>query len=80
MEEILKYFVDFTDQQLAQFAQLDPFYREWNEKINLISRKDIDNLYPNHILHSLAILKCSGEIVRISSKSLFCMTKDSPGS
>lgn len=57
MEEILKYFVDFTDQQRAQFAQLDPFYREWNEKINLVSRKDIDNLYPNHILHSLAILK-----------------------
>jgi len=57
MEDILKYFTDFSAQQQAQFAQLEPFYTEWNEKINLISRKDIENLYPNHILHSLAILK-----------------------
>jgi 16S rRNA (guanine527-N7)-methyltransferase len=52
---ILKYFSDFTPKQEEQFRALDGLYREWNEKINLISRKDIDALYEKHILHSLAI-------------------------
>ena len=57
MDEILKYYPDLTQQQKDQFAALGPLYREWNEKINVISRKDIDNLYLHHILHSLAIAK-----------------------
>ena len=55
MEIILKYFSDFTPAQLNQFAVLDPIYKEWNSKINVISRKDIDGLYEKHVLHSLAI-------------------------
>ena len=55
MEIILKYFADFTDVQLAQFGKLEDLYKEWNEKINVISRKDIDSLYEKHVLHSLAI-------------------------
>jgi len=55
MEAILKYFSDFTLVQLKQFAALDPLYKEWNSKINVISRKDIDGLYEKHVLHSLAI-------------------------
>ncbi|HXS37643.1 MAG TPA: 16S rRNA (guanine(527)-N(7))-methyltransferase RsmG [Flavipsychrobacter sp.] len=55
MEIILKYFADFTETQLQQFRQLEYLYKEWNEKINVISRKDIDSLYEKHILHSLAI-------------------------
>ena len=55
MEVILKYFSDFTPIQLKQFAALDPLYNEWNSKINVISRKDIDGLYEKHVLHSLAI-------------------------
>lgn len=55
MDIILKYFSDFTDEQDKQFRQLDALYRDWNEKINLISRKDIDSLYEKHILHSLTI-------------------------
>ena len=55
MDIILKYFADFTPQQLEQFGQLDALYRYWNEKINVISRKDIDHLYERHVLHSLAI-------------------------
>jgi 16S rRNA (guanine527-N7)-methyltransferase len=57
MEEILKYFPNLTETQRAQFEQLMPLYVEWNEKINVISRKDIDNLYRHHVLHSLAIAK-----------------------
>lgn len=57
MDIILKYFEDLTEVQKTQFAQLLPLYKEWNEKINVISRKDIDNLYERHILHSLAIAK-----------------------
>ena len=57
MDIILKYFPNLSDTQKAQFAALDVIYREWNEKINVISRKDIDNLYTHHILHSLAIAK-----------------------
>lgn len=57
MEEILKYFPDLTNKQKLQFSQLKPLYTEWNEKINVISRKDIDELYVRHVLHSLAIAK-----------------------
>jgi 16S rRNA (guanine527-N7)-methyltransferase len=52
---INQYFSDFTEAQQQQFAGLEPVYREWNEKINVISRKDIDSLYLKHVLHSLAI-------------------------
>ena len=57
MELIHKYFPDLEDTQYAQFEQLGGLYREWNEKINVISRKDIDNLYLHHVLHSLVIAK-----------------------
>ncbi len=57
MELIHKYFPDLEDHQYAQFEQIGKLYREWNEKINVISRKDIDNLYLHHILHSLVIAK-----------------------
>lgn len=55
MDILLKYFSDFTGEQLEQFRQLAPLYKEWNEKINVISRKDIDSLYERHVLHSLSI-------------------------
>ncbi len=55
LELILKYFSDFTEQQLEQFGQLEQLYNEWNNKINVISRKDIDSLYEKHVLHSLSI-------------------------
>jgi 16S rRNA (guanine527-N7)-methyltransferase len=55
MEILLKYFSDFTDEQTKQFALLGNLYKDWNEKINVISRKDIDSLYEKHVLHSLAI-------------------------
>ena len=55
LEIVLKYFGDFTPQQLQQLQALDGLYREWNEKINVISRKDIDALYEKHVLHSMAI-------------------------
>jgi len=55
MELILKYFSDFSDQQLAQLRALEHLYRDWNSKINVISRKDIDGLYEKHVLHSLSI-------------------------
>lgn len=55
MELINKYFPDITDLQRQQYAALDQLYHEWNSKINVISRKDIDNLYEHHILHSLGI-------------------------
>ncbi len=55
MEVVLKYFSDFTPVQIQQIQQLEKVYREWNEKINVISRKDIDSLYEKHVLHSLAI-------------------------
>lgn len=57
MDEILKYFPFLTPLQRQRFEALGPLYREWNEKINVISRKDIDNLYLHHVLHSLAISK-----------------------
>ena len=54
---ISKYFPALTKEQEARFGQLDPLYREWNEKINVISRQDIENLEERHVLHSLAISK-----------------------
>lgn len=57
MEELLKYFPSLSETQIAQFTRIGELYPEWNEKINVISRKDIDNLYPHHILHSLAIAR-----------------------
>lgn len=55
MEIILKYFADFAPVQLDQLRLLESLYKEWNEKINVISRKDIDGLYEKHVLHSLSI-------------------------
>ena len=57
MAQILKYFPHLTEQQRQQLAALDALYRDWNAKINVISRKDIDNLYEHHVLHSMAIGK-----------------------
>lgn len=57
MDKIYEYFPDLTKQQYSQFQGLDALYRHWNERVNVISRKDIDNLYEHHILHSLAIAK-----------------------
>ena len=57
METILKYFPNLSDTQKEQFSKMLELYPEWNEKINVISRKDIENLETNHILHSLAIAK-----------------------
>jgi 16S rRNA (guanine527-N7)-methyltransferase len=57
MEEILKHFPNLTDVQKEQFQKLDALYHDWNEKINVISRKDIDALYTKHVLHSLGIAK-----------------------
>ena len=54
---ILKYFPEITDEQKQQFEKLEKLYTEWNEKINVISRKDMDGLYEKHILHSLGIAK-----------------------
>lgn len=56
-EIIYRYFPNLTDVQLQQFAALGELYRDWNTKINVISRKDIDQLYEHHVLHSLAIAK-----------------------
>ena len=55
MELILQYFSDFTEKQIEQFAALEDLYAEWNSKINVISRKDMDGLYLKHVLHSLSI-------------------------
>ena len=57
MDIILKYFPDITEEQKKQFAALYDLYTEWNAKINVISRKDIENLYEHHVLHSLAIAR-----------------------
>ena len=57
MEHILKYFPELTGRQREQFAALLPLYEDWNAKINVISRKDMANLYEHHVLHSLAIAK-----------------------
>jgi len=65
MEQILKYFPNLTDTQKAQFKALYDLYFDWNAKINVISRKDIENLYEHHVLHSLAI----AEIIRFQPNS-----------
>lgn len=57
MDIILKYFPDLTKDQKDKFGALGEVYREWNDKINVISRKDFENLYTNHVLHSLGIVK-----------------------
>lgn len=57
METIKKYFPALTPTQLSQLESLDKLYREWNAKINVVSRKDIDNLYLHHVLHSMAIAR-----------------------
>ncbi|RZJ29615.1 MAG: 16S rRNA (guanine(527)-N(7))-methyltransferase RsmG [Flavobacterium sp.] len=57
MDELLKYFPNLTELQKQQFEKLSDLYHEWNAKINVISRKDIDELYTRHVLHSLAIAK-----------------------
>ncbi len=54
---ILKYFPDLSEKQIEQFSRLEELYKEWNEKINVISRKDTDSLYEKHVLHSLGIAK-----------------------
>ena len=57
MDIILKYFPDLLEKQIKQFSQLQDLYNEWNSQINVISRKDMENLYLKHVLHSLAIAK-----------------------
>lgn len=57
MDEILKYFPDLSQKQIEQFGKLEVLYKDWNSKINVISRKDIDELYTKHVLHSLGIAK-----------------------
>lgn len=55
LDLVLKYYPDWTDTQMTQLEQLDGLYREWNAKINVISRKDINHLYLHHVLHSLSV-------------------------
>ena len=57
MEQLIKYFPNLSEKQIRQFTALRELYTDWNSKINVISRKDIDNLYEHHILHSLGIAK-----------------------
>ena len=57
MEQILKYFPNLSEKQVSQFIQLENQYKEWNAQINVVSRKDIDELYVRHVLHSLGIAK-----------------------
>ena len=65
MDSIIKYFPDLSEKQFNQLSSLGELYRDWNSKINLISRKDIENLYEKHILHSLGIAK----IIRFTNNS-----------
>ena len=65
LQQILHYFPQLSEVQQQQFAELDALYRDWNAKINVISRKDIDNLYEHHILHSLGI----AQIIRFTPGS-----------
>lgn len=72
MDILLKYFSDFTPTQLQQFAALEDLYKDWNQKINVISRRDIDSLYEKHVLHSLSIaaafdLPAGAEIIDIGT-------------
>jgi len=65
MELILKYFPNLTEIQIKQFEALEGLYKDWNAKINVVSRKDIDELYMRHVLHSLAIAK----VIRFTDNS-----------
>ena len=65
MEELLHYFPELTDVQRQQFAALYDLYSDWNTKINVISRKDIENLYLHHVLHSLSI----GKVIRFKENT-----------
>lgn len=65
MQTIVKYFPHLSTEQQSQFAALDELYHDWNTKINVISRKDIDNLYLHHVLHSLAI----GKLIRFKPET-----------
>jgi len=60
LELILKYFSDFTERQVQQFAALEELYKDWNAKINVISRRDIGSIYLHHVLHSLSIAAIAG--------------------
>ena len=57
MQEVLQYFPDITEHQKEQFSQLKDLYKDWNLKINVVSRRDIDEIYLRHVLHSLGIAK-----------------------
>ena len=57
MKEILQYFPDLTENQINQFEKIAELYKDWNQKINVVSRKDIDEIYTRHVLHALAIAK-----------------------
>lgn len=65
VEVVFKYFPELTSKQKDQFAALKDLYADWNSKINVISRKDMDNIYVNHVLHSLAI----GKVIRFAAGS-----------
>ena len=69
MKLIEKYFPKLTNEQYVQFESLNALYHEWNQKINVISRKDIDNLYEHHVLHSLAIGRLPFSFLSASSNS-----------
>lgn len=69
------FFPDITDKKLEQFRALGPLYEDWNSKINVISRKDIDSLYLHHVLHSLAI----AEYIRLNLPELYAMISVAPG-
>jgi 16S rRNA (guanine527-N7)-methyltransferase len=69
-ELVAKYFPDLSPEQRARFGMLGPLYREWNERVNLISRKDIEHLYERHVLHSLGIAKVLLADVTLSEPAL----------
>ena len=70
MDIVEKYFTGLSERQSEQFQQLEGLYREWNEKINVISRKDIDALNVHHVLHSLAIAKVISFKARFSRNTV----------
>ena len=67
MEIITRYFSDFSEEQLKQLGALKDLYQDWNARINVISRKDIDNFYEHHVLHSLAPALSASNIFSSSS-------------
>jgi len=72
MEILLKYFSEFTPKQIEQFGALEALYQEWNQKINVISRKDNDSLYERHVLHSLSIAAAFEWVPRTSVIDIGC--------